>query len=392
MTMCQECPDCYQLLSPEELAARIQSHRRALGNELLILCHHYQKDDVVRHADFVGDSLRLSQWAADEAAHRGGRYIVFCGVSFMAETARILADDSTSVLIPNHSALCPMAAMADEESVGEAWDAIASALGDDQRVVPVAYVNTTAAVKSFVGAHGGACCTSSNAEAVFRWAFNGRGRSDTRILFLPDQHLGRNVIARLQLDAADSNSNNGAGSEIVVWDPNQMHGGVTPAQLRRARVILWAGHCSVHTRFRAEDVRQARREFADRGGVRVIVHPECTKDVVDLADDVGSTEFIANRIDDAPAGSNWVVGTEAHLVNRLARRAADRGVCVRMLGPGAALCGAMFRITAPRLLWVLDAIVHGQLVNEVHVPPSEREHARLALQRMFQATRIEDAQ
>ncbi len=404
-------PEAYLKMTPDELAARITARRRELGDSLVILGHHYQTDEIVRHADYTGDSLKLSQIAADLAtsrpAERPVKYVVFCGVHFMAETADMLTPDETAVILPDLSAGCSMADMAQYDDTSDAWDAIHGSLkeqGWHGRIVPVTYVNSSAAIKAFVGSHGGACCTSSNARAVFDWAMRGGespeerstrsgSRDDTReeikVLFLPDQHLGRNTASAAGIDVS---------RHAALYDPRltrkgQALGGATPEGLLEARVILWAGHCSVHKLFRPEHCEQIRRENStEKSSVptRILVHPECAKDVVDRADLAGSTEFIIRTIDAAEPGSRWAVGTEIHLVNRLAASARARGVSVRILSDCQCLCTTMYRIDQPHLLWVLDNL-SGQhskdgrpkVVNLVRVHAKVREAALLAVDRML---------
>lgn len=380
-------PETYRLMSDDELGARITSRRQELGGRLLILGHHYQRDDVVRHADFTGDSLKLSQIAAAEAPKRGTQFIVFCGVHFMAETADILTDDSVRVILPDLSAGCSMADMADYEDAVTAWDEIHAAIGDSgTRVIPVTYVNSSAAVKAFVGDRGGACCTSSNAAQVFDWALRGGEQpiakgERVKLLFLPDQHLGRNTARAAgfvsEIDAARTKSRR---ADTAVWDPRHELGGLTPATIRHASVLLWAGHCSVHKLFRPEHVEQARKEH---GVETVLVHPECCQEVVELADKVGSTEFIIREIEQAPTGTSWAVGTEVHLVNRLAQRAAERGVRVRILSDCQCLCTTMYRIDQGHVLWSLDRLAENRVVNEIRVNAEAKRLAKLALDRML---------
>ncbi len=375
--------DDYLRRDPEETARLIEDRRTALGDRLLVLGHHYQQDDVIRHADLTGDSLRLSRTAAEEAVRRGTEHIVFCGVHFMAETADILTPPEISVMLPDLSAGCSMADMAQWDEVTDCWAALEEMM-PDERIVPVTYVNSSAAVKAFVGMHGGACCTSSNAGAVFDWARAGGERPEdgpARVLFLPDQHLGRNTAHargfRTEIDA----SQDGGGDlpETVLWDPKR-DGGAEAERYRAAKVILWAGHCSVHRLFRPEHVDQARR---DEPGCTVIVHPECAQEVVDVSDLAGSTEYIIEAIASAPAGSSWYVGTEVHLVTRLAREAERRGVRVRMLSDCQCLCTTMYRIDPPHLLWTLDRLVDGDVVNRITVHEEAARHARTALDRML---------
>jgi quinolinate synthase len=393
-----QLPDAYLTLPKEALAQRIAAHRKALGNDLIILGHHYQTDEVIQHADFTGDSLKLSQLAASAVKERGARFVVFCGVHFMAETADLLAPEGTAVILPDLSAGCSMADMADYDDALSAWKALHDTLAQEPhpaRVIPITYVNSTAAIKAFVGQHGGAVCTSSNAAAVLEWAFNGGDTPTPRpsrskktpsppvkVLFLPDQHLGRNTAAKLGLDTA---------TQTCLYDPRLTRvgeplGGATPDQVAAARVILWAGHCSVHKLFRPEHVhalRTAEKDLPKAERTRVIVHPECAKEVVDLADDNGSTEYIIRTIDAAKPGSRWAIGTEVHLVTRLARRAAQRGVHARILSDCQCLCTTMYRIDQPHLLWTLDNLAEGRVVNRITVHPKARALALEALGRML---------
>jgi quinolinate synthase len=383
-------PDEYIRASEDDLAGRITRRREELGDSLVILGHHYQVDEVIRHADFTGDSLKLSQLAAEKVREKGARYVVFCGVHFMAETADMLTPEDVAVMLPDLSAGCSMADMADYEDALEAWDALHAALrerGDAGRIVPVTYINSTAAIKAFVGRHGGAVCTSSNAARVFEWALAGGAeparRGETiRLLFLPDQHLGRNTAAAFGLDVA---------RQAVLYDPRlnrrgRTLGGIDPQRLLDARVILWAGHCSVHRLFRPEHCDQIAALNAGKRGkerMKILVHPECCKEVVDRADLAGSTEFIIRTIRAAEPGTRWAVGTEVHLVARLAREAAGRGVHVRILSDCQCLCTTMYRIDQAHLCWTLDHLARGEVVNRVRVHPEARPQALLALERML---------
>lgn len=349
---------------------------------MLILGHHYQQDDTIQHADLLGDSLKLSQLAAEESQRRGSRYIVFCGVHFMAETADVLTDEDVQVILPDLSAGCSMADMAQWDDVQDCWASLQRML-PNERIVPVTYVNSSAAVKAFVGMNGGACCTSSNAGQVFDWAR--RGGLDpqggpARVLFLPDQHLGRNTAhARgivTEVDAALS----GEDPRCAVWNPAKPSGGLPAERYQDAEVILWAGHCSVHCLFRTEHIDEAREEDPD---VTIMVHPECCQEVVDKADISGSTEYIIRMIEDAEPGSSWRIGTEVHLVARLSRAAAERGVKVRMLSDCQCLCTTMYRIDPTHLLHVLDNLVAGKVVNRISVHPEAAQSARHALERML---------
>ena len=383
--------DEYNKMPRDEAAARISARREKLGDRLVILGHHYQHDDVVRHADLTGDSLKLSQLAARIVEDRAGKaeFVVFCGVHFMAETADILTPDDVSVILPDLSAGCSMADMADYDDTLDAWDEIHQTLGKlgwHGRVIPITYVNSTAAIKAFVGANGGACCTSSNADQVFEWAMRGGTKpvepgEEIKILFLPDQHLGRNTAAKYGINVVN---------HTCLYDPKQVPageplGGSTPEQLLDAKVVLWAGHCSVHKLFRPEhcdEIIEANQQAETP--TNILVHPECAKEVVDKADLAGSTEFIINTIDDAEPGTRWAVGTEVHLVGRLAKRARERGVHVRMLSDCQCLCTTMYRIDQPHLLWVLDNLAEGRVVNQISVHPEVSGPALEAVNRMLE--------
>jgi len=401
-------PERYLNATEADLARAIAARKAELGSRLLILGHHYQQDDVIQHADLIGDSLKLSQMAAAEAPKRGANYIVFCGVHFMAETADILTPDDVEVILPDLSAGCSMADMAAYDDTVDAWESIQSAIrasGRNQRVVPITYVNSTAAIKAFVGQHGGACCTSSNAMRVFEWALAGGDqptgrdgrlgrdrRSDDeeiKILFLPDQHLGRNTAKRhgliTEIDAAGAGR--GAQVETALWNPKLDSGGLSPEEIVDAKVLLWAGHCSVHKLFRPEHVAAARKERRT-----VLVHPECAQEVVDIADLAGSTEFIIDEIAKAEPGSRWAVGTEVHLVNRIARRAAERGVDVHILSDCQCLCTTMYRIDQAHLSWCLDHLAAGKIVNRISVHPEAKRLAKRALERMLQFSPGKSAQ
>ena len=381
-------PDRYLTSSEADLAAAIAARRRELGSRLLILGHHYQQDEVIRHADLTGDSLRLSRLAAEEARRIGSEFIVFCGVHFMAETADLLTDESVAVVLPDLSAGCSMADMAQWDEVVEAWESIEAAhrvSGERVRVVPITYVNSSAAIKAFVGARGGACCTSSNAAAVFDWALACGATplelgERVQVLFLPDQHLGRNTAKRRGFTTEVDAARDGDPAETALWDPRKAVGGLDEAAIASAKVLLWAGHCSVHKLFRPEHVEEIR---ARGDGTRVLVHPECAQEVVDLADRVGSTEFIIKEIEQAPSGSKWAVCTEVHLVSRLAKAAAAREVDVRILSDCQCLCTTMYRIDQPHLLWVLDHLADGRVVNRISVHREARADAVKALERML---------
>jgi quinolinate synthase len=344
----------------EELQARIAEARRELGSRLVILGHHYQRDEVIRHADFTGDSFKLAQHAASRPE---AEFIVFCGVHFMAESADILSADHQKVLLPDLNAGCTMADMAGIDQVEDCWEQVTAVVGEE--IVPVTYMNSTATLKDFVGRHGGAVCTSSNARAVLDWAF----RHKPRVLFFPDQHLGRNTGYRMGIPL----------EKMPVWDPYEDGGGLTEAQVRDARVLLWKGHCSVHNRFTPDMVDKRRAQIP---GVKVIVHPECRFEVAQKADAIGSTEGIIKTIEASPPGTKWAVGTELNLVNRLAREAAPAREVVS-LDDCFCVCSTMFRIDPPHLLWALEGLLAGQVRNQVLVPPAIAQGARVALDRML---------
>jgi quinolinate synthase len=355
-------PETYVELSDQELDDRIARAKADLGSRLVILGHHYQRDEVAKFADYRGDSLKLSQLAA---SHPEAEYIVFCGVHFMAESADILSGEHQVVVLPDLNAGCSMADMASLEQVEVCWEELAR-LGAG-KIVPITYINSTAAIKAFVGRNGGAVCTSSNARKVIEWALE-RGEKG---LFLPDEHLGRNTAYRMGIPL----------EQMVLWDPHEEAGGVTEEEIRRARVILWKGHCSVHQRFLPEHVERARKKYP---GIRVLAHPECRWDVCQLADEVGSTEFIIRRVTEALPGSQWAVGTEIHLINRLAHENPDRLVIT--LDDCGCLCSTMYRISPQHLCWTLESLVAVQVVSRVSVDPEIKRWARLALDRMLEIT------
>jgi quinolinate synthase len=355
--------DNFRSLEPTELAQRIRAVKSELGDSLLILGHHYQQDEVIEFADLRGDSYKLSQMAADSRACRS---IAFCGVHFMAETADILTSPEVNVVLPDMAAGCSMADMADLDSVEAAWADLGDVI-DVNDITPVTYINSTADLKAFCGRHGGIVCTSSNASAVLEWAFKRR----PRVLFFPDQHLGRNTARKMgiPLDA------------MPLWDPRLPLGGQSTESLQRSKVLLWKGHCSVHQMFKPSHIDQFRRQYP---GIKILVHPECMMSVVDAADLVGSTEFILKTIADAPSGSEWAVGTELHLVNRLATENPDK--LVKFLSPMVCMCATMYRIDPPHLAWSLENLARGTPVNIVKVPEETAEWARVALKRMLEVS------
>jgi quinolinate synthase len=355
--------------SPEELDLRIRAAKHALGERLVILGHFYQRDEVVRYADFVGDSFQLARAAKTRPKAEA---IVFCGVHFMAETADVLSRPDQAVILPNLAAGCSMADMADEDSVMECWEDLEELFGTSpdadgrQPVLPVTYMNSSAALKAFCGRHGGIVCTSSNAATVLKWAFE-RGQ---RVLFFPDQHLGRNTAKAMGIPL----------EQMPVWDPRKPMGGVSEQVLRESRVILWHGYCSVHKRFSVEQIEKARAEYP---GVRVIVHPECPMDVVDAADEAGSTDYIKTAIEAAPAGTVFAIGTEINMVQRLAKEHPDKTIFC--LDPVVCPCSTMYRIHPAYLAWVLEAVERGEIVNRITVPEEIAAPARVALERMLAA-------
>ena len=359
-------PSEYAHAETAELLNRIAEHKKQLGSKLCILGHHYQRDEVIQFADFTGDSLKLSQLAAGQA---DAEFIVFCGVHFMAESADIVSSPAQRVILPNLRAGCAMAEMADVEDVAAALEEV-SAL-TDTTVIPISYVNSTADIKAITARAGGACCTSSNVRNVFEWALRPAadgGAAAGKIFCIPDQHLGRNTAIAMGYNE----------DACCVYDPHLPNGGLAQTDIQRATFILWKGHCYVHQIFRPEHVSTVRQAYPD---IRVIVHPECPREVVQLADASGSTSQIITAIDAAEPGNKWAVGTESNLVNRLARRHADKFICV--LNQATAACTQMCRIDLPHLLWVLDGIASGQIVNQIAVPQETADNARIALQRMI---------
>ena len=356
----QALPARYVGLSDEEMEVRIAAAKRALGSRLLILGHHYQRDEVMKFADYIGDSYKL---AHEVSRHPDAEFIVFCGVHFMAESADVLSAPHQQVILPDLAAGCSMADMAEPEALELAWNDLET-MGIPGPV-PVTYINSAASIKAFCGEHGGVVCTSSNAAATLRWAW-ARGE---RVLFLPDQHLGRNTAYKLGVPL----------DQMVVWDPNEIWGGLEPEAVKRARIILWKGHCSVHTRF---TVRQIETIRAQHPGVRVIVHPEVPWEVVQAADDAGSTEYIINTVKNSPAGSVWAVGTEIHLVNRLAQQVHPERT-VLSLDQFGCLCSTMFRVSPNHLLWILEGLVDGDVHNRIVVPEAQKHWTKVALDRML---------
>jgi quinolinate synthase len=359
----QPLPERYLRLSDDEMDARIAAAKQKLGDRLVILGHHYQRDEVIKFADFTGDSLKLARAIATRAK---AEFIVFCGVHFMAESADILRAPHQKVILPDLAAGCSMADMAAGDQLETAWRELADMGVDVTSIVPVTYINSSAEVKAFVGAKGGVVCTSTNAAAVMKWAWE-RGE---KLMMLPDQHLGRNTSWKMGLPL----------DRMVVWDPHETRGGLTPEQVQQAKLILWKGHCSVHTRFNVAQIQAFRKKYPEG---KVIAHPECTLDVVQAADLSGSTEFIIDAVKKSPVGSVWAVATEIHLVNRLAAQVApDRTVVT--LDPFGCLCSTMFRVSPNHLLWILEGLLEGTVHNQIVVRDDTKRLAKLALDRMLE--------
>jgi quinolinate synthase len=362
-----ECPGDLPAASDPDLVARARAAKAALGDRVFVLGHHYQRDEVIEFADVTGDSFKL---ARDAAGRPDAEFIVFCGVHFMAESADILTGPDQKVILPDLAAGCSMADMARLGQVEDAWDALTDA-GIADSVVPVTYMNSSADIKAFCGRNGGAVCTSSNAEVALEWAYAQKAQLDggAKVLFLPDQHLGRNTaVLQMGLTLDD----------CVVWDPHRPHGGLTVEQLQKARMILWKGHCSVHGRFSPAVVDELRATIP---GVQILVHPECRHEVVLRADLVGSTEFIIKTIEAAPAGSSWAIGTELNLVKRLAAAHPDKQIT--FLDKTVCYCSTMNRIDLPHFVWALESLVSGTVVNQIQVDPETERWALVALQRML---------
>jgi quinolinate synthase len=361
----QPLPPIYEQLSDAELRVRIAMAKEALGPRLVILGHHYQQDAVIDFADFAGDSFELSRRAAEQ---QGIDYVIFCGVHFMAESADILTEERVKVILPDLGAGCSMADMANLDQTIDAWEQLAEAC-PGQRIVPITYMNSSAAIKSFVGEHGGAVCTSSNCRSILEWALRGgEGGARTKILFFPDQHLGRNTAFSMGYPL----------ERMVVWDPNRDLGGNDAQKLHDADFVLWKGHCSVHQLFRPEHVDQVRAKYPE---MKVMVHPECRWEVVQKADFSGSTAAIVKRIEAAPPGSQWAIGTEVHLITRLARAHPEQRIIV--LSDCQCLCTTMYRIDLPHLCWTLENLLEGRVVNQIKVDSHTREWATVALERML---------
>lgn len=351
----------YQALPAEELFRRTVFAKQVLGERVMILGHNYQRDEVIQHADFRGDSLLLAKLAAERSERP---YIVFCGVHFMAETADILSRSQQTVILPDMAAGCSMADMAAIEQVDQCWEALGRVVPVDETVMPAVYVNSAAVLKAFCGEHGGITCTSSNAKAVIEWCWARR----EKILFFPDEHLGRNTANKMGISR----------EQMIVWDPYQPNGGNTKEAIKRAKLILWKGHCSVHQMFQPIHVDNFRKQYPEG---KVIVHPECHEDVVNKADLIGSTEFIIRTVAAAPAGTTWAVGTELNLVNRLKHELTDKKVF--FLSSTVCQCATMFRIDAAHLCWAMENLAEGHVVNQIVVPDDDKHWAKVALDRMM---------
>jgi quinolinate synthase len=352
----------FKPLADDACQGRIIAARKALGRRGVILGHHYQRADVYRHADLTGDSLKLSKLAAQTDA----QYIVFCGVHFMAEVADILSRPDQISILPDLNAGCSMADMANLAKVERAWRELKQVLDPDQHVTPATYINSAADLKAFCGEHGGIVCTSTNARQILEWSFARRDK----VLFFPDQHLGRWTGYLMDIPLA----------EMLVWDPDEELGGLTPQQIKMAKILLWKGHCSVHQMFQAQHILRWRQQYP--GGM-VISHPECNFEVCKLSDYVGSTEHIIKTVAASPPGTRWLVGTELNLVNRIAEEFKPQGKVVQFMAPTVCMCSTMQRIDPQHLAWALENLVEGRVVNQIKVPPHEARLARIALDRML---------
>jgi quinolinate synthase len=356
----------YAQLDDDDCRQRILNAKQALGERVVILGHHYQRDEVFEHADYSGDSLKLSR----EAAHSKAEFIVFCGVHFMAEVADILSRDDQVSILPDLSAGCSMADMADLQKVEKAWQELSQVIDPDESVTPITYINSDANLKAFCGDHNGVVCTSTNAQTILEWAFEQR----EKVLFFPDQHLGRNTGAKMDIPL----------EQMVVWDFDQPMGGLSEQQIRNAKIILWKGFCSVHQMFKPAQIENFRKQNPQG---MVISHPEASFEVCQNSDYVGSTEYIIKTIADAEPGTDWLVGTELNLVNRLHNQMKAEGKTVKFMSPTVCMCSTMFRIDPQHLAWVLENLVEGNVVNQVSVPDKVAKSARVALQRMLEISR-----
>ena len=354
--------DQYTSLDDAACAERIEKAKQLLGERLVVLGHHYQRQSVFQHADFSGDSLKLAKQAAASKAE----YIVFCGVHFMAEVADIMSRPEQVAILPDLAAGCSMADMANLAKVEKAWSELSKVVDADEVITPITYINSAADLKAFCGRHGGIVCTSTNAQQILEWAFAHR----EKVFFFPDQHLGRNTAYKMGIPL----------DEMAVWDFNQPRGGLTHEQIKRAKVILWKGFCSVHQLFKPEHI-DAYREKYPQG--KVVSHPESCFEVCQKSDEIGSTEFIINTVRNSPEGSRWLIGTEFNLVKRLADEMKPQGIDVHYMSPNVCMCSTMYRTDPQHVLWTLDNLVNGRIVNQIRVPEADAEQARTALQRMF---------
>jgi len=357
--------DHFLSLDDAQCDERIVAAKKTLGKRLVILGHHYQREDVFKHADYAGDSLKLSR----QATQSGAEYIVFCGVHFMAEVADILSAPEQSAILPDLAAGCSMADMANLEKVEQAWRELSAVQDADEYITPITYINSAADLKAFCGRHGGIVCTSSNAERVLEWAFCQR----KKVLFFPDQHLGRNTGYRMDIPL----------DKMVVWDFDKPFGGLTPDEIKGAKIILWDGFCSVHQQFHAEHIDKYRTTYPDG---KVISHPECSFEVCQKSDEVGSTEYIIKTVNASPPGTRWLVGTEVNLVNRLAKESEADGKFVHYMAPVVCMCSTMYRIDPQHLLWTLENLLEGHIVNKIKVLQNIAVEARLALERMLEVS------
>jgi quinolinate synthase len=353
-------PEKYKVLSDEETFPRIKKAKKKLGDKLFILGHHYQRDEVIQFVDAVGDSLKLSQTAAKSKS----KYIVFCGVSFMAETADIITKDDQAVMLPDLSAGCPMADMAPSFQIETAWNDLSKIIGDMSDFMPITYINTYADTKAFCGKKGGLVCTSANAEKILKWAI----LQNKKVFFFPDKHLGRNCARKAGFKK----------DEVFLWDRGKPNGGLTEKQIQKARILRWTGFCPVHDRFKVQDVDVIKKQYPD---VKILVHPEVPEQLAKKADYMGSTEYIVRMIKEAPKGSKWAIGTEIHLISRLAKQHPDKKIFV--LGTPICMCSMMDRISPQYLLWTLESLVEGKVVNRIVVPEEIAKYAKKALNRMF---------
>ncbi len=354
--------DHFLSLDDAQCEERIVAAKAKLGKRLVILGHHYQREEVFKHADYSGDSLKLSR----QAAQQGAEYIVFCGVHFMAEVADILSAPEQKAILPDLAAGCSMADMANLKKVEQAWRELSAVQAADEYITPMTYINSAADLKAFCGAHGGIVCTSSNARRVLEWAFTQR----EKVLFFPDQHLGRNTGFAMGIPL----------EQMVVWDFDKPNGGLSEEQIKNAKIILWDGFCSVHQQFLPEQIEQFRATYPNG---KAISHPECSFEVCQKSDEVGSTEYIIKAIKASPPGTRWLVGTEINLVNRLAQESQVEGKFVHYMAPIVCMCSTMYRIDPPHLLWVLENLIEGRVVNQIEVLPNVAKPARLALEQML---------